>query len=380
MPFFSALLGFLLLLGLDGAAFAQGVPLPWGQHSDTVAWEVFVQITAPSGNPRSTNVEFETWASDHDIYVSPQPQWPTVGAPKLLQSSVLGSSHQAAKPLAIEPGQCLQNFNQNAAQQAGFPLTGCIGEEVRRNWASFQYIISNQLFSQAGLAKAFQDHLKVDLPADAIEVKADWIKVSDLANWLHIPEDQVRKVYYTNQATAGTTTAEFALASFHVSTKQIKNWVWSDFENQMNPGRCDDIGCRDSFGAVNEAVAPKAPANQQYGACEKNPRLLAMFTSADTNPIWQNYCLKGTQVTFIDENGRPTLLGNSVIERINAGVPINSSSCITCHAYASFNSAGAPNPAFQTPLIGNVDLTLLKNFATNDFIWGNICVLKGVCP
>src|SRR3954465_10694355 len=79
---------------LGGApAFAPGSNLPWGQPSDMVAWEVFTQITAPAGNPQATNVEFETWASDDDVY-SPAPKWPSVGAPKRLQVSLLGESRQ----------------------------------------------------------------------------------------------------------------------------------------------------------------------------------------------------------------------------------------------------------------------------------------------
>jgi hypothetical protein len=45
------------------------------------------------------------------------------------------------------------------------------------------------------------------------------------------------------------------------------------------------------------------------------------------------------------QNGQPTILGNSVIERINVGVPIKQSSCITCHAYASFDKTGLANSA-----------------------------------
>ena len=342
-------------------------------------WETFVQITAPSGNPNNTNVEFETWASDQDVYVNLPPKWPTISATKQLQASVLGNSHLGFKPFVIVPGQCIQGFDQQAAKDAGFPLTGCIGEEVRRNWASFQYIVSNSLYSQSGLAQAYQRNFKVNFPADAIEVKADWIKTSDLAIWLNISERQVRQLYYTNQATAGGVTTEFALAAFHISTKQIKDWVWSDFENQMNPGRCDVIGCRDRFGAIMPDVAPKATANQQYGACDKSASLKAMFASAGLSPIWENYCLKGSQVTFIDENGQSTLLGNSVIERINAGVPIDKSSCISCHAYASFDATGSPTGFFTSNPVGNVDSSKLTNYATYDFLWGNNCVIPGRC-
>lgn len=365
------LVGFVLLHA-GSCAFAQGSPLPWGQHSDMVAWEVFAQITAPSGNPQSAGVEFESWASNEDIYTQ-SPKWPAIGAPKSLQVSGLANVHRGARPELINPSQCVQDYNQAEAKAAGFPQNGCIGEEVRRNWASFQYIVSNELFSKAGLAKAFQNNLKVDLPADAIEFKGDWARVSDVMAWHKITEQQVNQLFYTNNASNGTSTERYALIAFHFSSKQIKDWVWADFEHQMNPGRCDDIGCHDSFGATVANVDAKSPANQQYGQCEKSPAVAAMFKNAGLSPVWQNYCLKGSQVTFVDSKGADSLLGNSIIERINASVPILSSSCISCHGYASFDKDGVANfSAAFAKFKGKVDPEKLRNFVTNDFLWGII--------
>ncbi|MGD0334756.1 MAG: hypothetical protein ABSA90_16100 [Xanthobacteraceae bacterium] len=367
---FGNLLFALALLG-SSAAFGQGAPLPWGQRSDMLAWETFVQIVAPAGDQQNTNVEFETWASDEDIYAA-SPHWPSVGTAKQLQVSALGTVRHGVvvRPQIIAPSQCTQDYDKQVAQAAGFPADGCIGEEVRRNWATFQYIVSNKLYSRAGLAAAFQKGLKVDLPADAIEFKGDWVRVADVMKWLNLTEKQVDDLYYTNTATAGKTTTKFALVSFHFSTKQIKDWVWADFEHQKNPGRCDDIGCHDSFGATVPDVPPTTPLWQQYGECQKTAAVAAMFTNAGINPVWKNYCLKGSQITFVN-SGTPTLLGNSVIEAINAGVPIAKSSCITCHAYASFDKAGDGNGAAAgANYTGNVDQTKLQGWATNDFLWG----------
>src|ERR1700683_4109862 len=79
------------LLGVT-ESFGQGAILPWGQSSDQVAWELYTQVTAPSGIPGSKNVEFETWASDDDIYNTTPPKWPTINAPKILQASSLGAA------------------------------------------------------------------------------------------------------------------------------------------------------------------------------------------------------------------------------------------------------------------------------------------------
>jgi hypothetical protein len=360
-----------LCVGLTSGAFAQSPVLPWGQPADMLAWEVFTQITAPAGNPQNTNVEFETWASDEDIYQTTPPQWPGTGVTKRLQISALAAAKHGVQLQIISPNQCEPPQGKAAAKAAGFPPNGCIGEEVRRNWASFQYIVSNKLYSTAGLAEAFQKGLKVDFPADAIEFKGDWVSVSDLKKWLNLTDQQIHELYYTNKATGGGAAEEFALVSFHFSTKQIKDWVWADFEHEKNPGRCDDIGCHDNYGATIANVQPKSKKWQQYGGCKKKPRLLSMFKNAGISSVWQHYCLKGSQITFVNNKGKALLLGNSVIEAINADVPIKQSSCITCHAYASFNKNGHANTrGLANNNVGNVNPNLLKGSATNDFVWG----------
>jgi hypothetical protein len=368
-----------------GQASAQGEQLPWGQSSDMVAWQTLAQLMAPTGNPSTHTVEFETWATDKEIYQSTKPHWPVPGTPKELQMSALGSFesmsdlHSAPRPQpdAISPNTCGPPAN---GHPGNFPPGACIGEEVRRNFASYQYIVSNGLYSQAGLAQAFKNRLKVDMPADAVAFKGDWVRVSDLIVWLKRSEGltvtaaQVRNNYYTNFAADGDVRTEFALVAFHFSTKQIKQWVWADFEHKWNPGRCDTIGCHDDFGATEPDIAPKAPANQNYGACAKTPKVLAMLNSAGIDPVWQNYCLKGSEITFLQKNGKPSLLGDSVIERMNANNPVARSSCLTCHAYASFDKNGNFGLIFFTAKapqpIGDVDRTKLKGYIQNDFMWG----------
>jgi hypothetical protein len=74
----------------------------------------------------------------------------------------------------------------------------------------------------------------------------------------------------------------------------------------------------------------------------------------------------------LSADGSVLLLGNSVIERFNAGVPVKQSSCITCHAYASFDKNGQTDRPLDPPPVGIVDQSKLKDVATNDFIWGNL--------
>lgn len=372
------------LLVMCSSVLAQGQPMPWGQSSDMIAWEVFAQITSNSGNPGARKVEFETWASDEDIYIKNPAQWPSIDAPKQLQASVLGRVNAPPRlvPFAFTPGACMPPRGLGgAARDSGFPADGCIGEEVRRNWASFQYIVSNGLDSKSGLVRAFANSFKVDLPSDAVEFKGDWAPVADVVRWLK-PKDstidaaRVRQSYYTSTVTTNGVPTEVALLGFHFTTKQIKNWVWSDFEGQLNPGRCDVIGCRDSFGAVISDVKPKDQPYQFYGECQKSDALKAMLQNAGTDSIWSNYCLKGSQVTFV-QDGKPTLLGNSIIEPLSADVPIATSSCITCHGYASFNSTGVGNfRALASNPVGDIDPAKMQGFLGYDFLWAPAIGMK----
>jgi hypothetical protein len=379
-------LGIVILFCLFAGAksFGQGATLPWGQPSDQLAWELYAQVNAPSGIPGSKNVEFETWASDADIYTTTPPMWPTINAPKVLQASALGAAlAHGLKPFVIGPGGCTSPLNPAAGN---FPNGACIGEEVRRNWASFQYIVGNNLYSVAGLAVAAQNGFKVNMPADSVEVKGDWVRVTDLLKWqpsLGTATD-IEEIYHTNFVNEGSVNIEYALVAFHFSSKQISNWVWADFEHERNPGRCDDTGCHDSFGAAVADVSPKNSrdangndinGNQDYGACAKSAAVDLLLKNANMEQVWWHYCLKGTQITFTNPDGSNTLLGNSVIERINADVPILSSSCMTCHAFASFGMDGSRHAVPKGP-IGPFDPAKLNGMTQNDFIWG-ISLLKG---
>jgi hypothetical protein len=174
------------------------------------------------------------------------------------------------------------------------------------------------------------------------------------------------------------------LVAFHFSSKQIKNWVWSDFEHELNPGRCDDTGCHDSFGAQVKDVPAKNSrgpngqdlnGNQDYGECVKSDAIEQMMKNAGTTDQWRHYCLKGTQITFVNADGTPSLLGNSVIERIAADVPVLSSSCITCHANAAFKKDGSSNSVPGGP-VGAFNPASINGMIQNDFIWGIFLPLR----
>lgn len=211
------------------------------------------------------------------------------------------------------------------------------------------------------------------MPASSISVKGDWVPVQTLLQW--IPEigslENLHKLYYTG--TSGG--VEYALVSLHVSSRQNPNWVWGTFEHQMTPGRCDDIGCFDTFGAMNPAVSPnKVAINTQYGPCTKTPALEALMKAANLPPVWENYCMKSTQVDYNAADGTPYVLGNAVIERIVGNGTVAASSCIACHVYASFGEKGKPTSAATAMLpynpTGQPIPAVLDGSLQCDFMWG----------
>ena len=341
------------------------------QNSDEFIWRLFVQFVSPVSKTQPSPVVFETWASDKDTF-SFTPHWPDPSEPKKLQASVLRAAQtQNAGPVDV-PCQPPGNAAVGNFPTSGTP-TPCIAEEVRRNRPLYDYIVNNNLNTQPGLAAAFAKSFKVTMPAAAVAIKGDWVPVQTLLQW--IPKignlDNLRKLYYTGSSDG----VDYALVSLHVSSRQNTNWVWGSFEHMMTPGRCDDIGCWDTFGAVKPAFPANHKAiNTQYAPCQKTPALKALMASANLSPVWNNYCLKSTMVDYTAPDGTPYALGNSVIERIVGNGTVAASSCIACHVYASFGANGQTTGAAQAMLpynpTGKPIPAVFQGSLKFDFMWG----------
>jgi hypothetical protein len=378
------------------------------ENSDTFIWKLFTDLVAPVSKDRPSPVIFETWASDKDTF-SAQPHWPKAGEPMELQRSVLAETktlgndspanpHPETELLAkihasISSATSLTHNTEAAtrlevqkidvnceeppgAAVGGFP-TGdpslCIAEQVSRNYPQWNYIVSNHLNTQAGLKEAYAKSINVEMPTDSVAIKGDWVPLPALLKWVPQIGDvsNIKKLYYT-AVVAGT---EYALVAMHVSSRQNPNWVWGTFEHQLNPGRCDYIGCFDSFGALTAEIVPnKSAVNTQYGACPKTEQLKTLMASANLAPVWGNYCLKSTQVDYMAADGTPFALGNSVIEGVVGNGTVAASSCISCHAYASFGPNGTPTKSALKVLpfnpTGKPIPGVLAGSHTYAFMWG----------
>lgn len=369
-------------------------PNPAVSNPDKVSWELFALVNKAAGIPNRPDVVFETWASNEDTFQS-NPRFPGTTAPPSCQTLVAAAPGQpaaAAQPqaapaaspkilnipalIALAPRPPVLRPHVTAADPGAEA-----SEETRRNKATFDFIFCNKLFTKAGLRAAFAAGRAISFPTDSIEVKANWVTLGSLNPSL----------YYVNTASDGK---KYALLSMHIISKLVPNWTWATFEHKDNLGRCDYIGCRDNFGAVVQYVEPhqaSAPG-RRYDPCVKTPAVKKIFSDAGMPSLWENYCLKGSQVDFVTATGLPTRLGNSVTE---SGFD-DTSSCITCHSRAAVNStgqrttgagfldppipavcprgpdadcspSGAPNPAWFWSNPGQPDPPMLA--LQTDFIW-----------
>jgi hypothetical protein len=312
---------------LAGTAYAQAPdPNPAENHPDEVNWQLFVLVNRPA--PNNAGVMFETWASNEDTFTA-SPKFPGASGPPTC-------GLVAAAPVAITPVASPKILNVPALERLMPRLPGLEprvvpggtenvpSEEVRHNEATFNHIYCNKLYTRAGLRTAFASGQPISFPIDSIEVKANWKPAGSRS-----PSD-----YYMNTADG----KRYALVSMHIISKKLPNWTWATFEQKDNLGRCDYLGCHDHFGAVTPDVQPNPTPGGRYNPCVKTPALKKMFMDAGMPALWDNYCLKGSQVDFTTATGIPTSVGNSVTED---GF-VETSSCMTCHSRSAVLANGGP--------------------------------------
>jgi hypothetical protein len=293
-----------------------------------------------------------------------------------------------------------------ASPDAGREIRQSMAELVYRNPVMLDYTFRNGLYHQEGVAAVFARNaanvkdapyrgldsagglVEIDYPTQAVMIKSNWISVAR-AKDLGLVEDPSRPYVKMTMLSPVTDNnapifkkGDYWLVAFHVSSKDIPNWVWATFEHADNPGRCDYTGCNDSYGYASEDVvaakqarnytAPKVrcdrlplagwifDTDKRYPAGAPSPPLAAVLDglgigtagaasagAADGRTVpsrhdraWRSYRLKGSQTEFTDSMGRNTLLGNSVTE----GGFMTTSSCISCHARAASGPSGPIPP------------------------------------
>jgi len=339
-------------------------PDPAMNKPDETAWRLFGDVVSDQGGAP----KFTSWASDADTFKE-NPVWP--GEQKNLSATPGTIKPRTARPTLMLAGR--GKLKTAAHQIAPNTLHDVATEEVRRNRPAFDFIKSNRLYSYSGLKAAFGRDLR--FTKGSLEVKTNWLPVGQLAKYY--PKEVAADPHRYFLVLKDGMGAEHALLSMHIISNLVPNWTWATFEHWANPGRCDIIGCRDSFGATKAVVPPNPQPEGNYGMCDKTPALQAIL--AKLPKVFANYCLKGSQTDFTDPTGLAIRLGNSITE----GGFVESSSCMTCHATAAWKPDGSPldtgtpiGPVPSTdfwttgskpPMQGAPDL---KRVATQaDFVW-----------
>lgn len=341
---------------------------------DNFSWILFTRINKLAPNQPVVNGKtlnnalWETWADDDLTYSNPKisapPKWPAGGITVPAQRGVVFPDIQAPpqlKKLRVPAKRTTFDFQRRAPlshlpqnQPQALILNNGAVEETRRNKQTFDFIVQNKLYYRQGLAAAFQSGKTLQFPRSSIEVKAHWKLIAEAE----------KPRYHWNYDASGKL---YGMVALHIITKTIPNWTWATFEHVDNPQRCDVLGCFDAFGFTPAVIQPGGP----YPEGQITPALNTLFQQAGLAPEFKNYRLRGTQNDFTDSTGRPTKLGNSKIE----GSFINQSSCITCHASASFDAqgnpgqmrveVGPPNPNWFWDI--NMTTPLYRQY---DFVWG----------
>jgi hypothetical protein len=330
-------------------------PDPDENQPDRNAWRLLIDISKKATTQRkvgpshvtSNDALWETWADDGLTFPDKPdpahpPGWPATAESAPAKRLVVPAQNTLRrlmlekKPFKPElfnrpleapvPERSLTAPKGKPSEELSLIAGG--GEEVRRNKPAFDFIVNDKLYYKQGLAAAFAAGKTIVFPADAIEVKARWVPITEAK----------KSDYHWNYDSNG---ALYGLVALHIMTKHLPNWTWATFEWTGNAGRCDYIGCHDAFGVTPHDVEPKKPLGGAYPPGTLTADLLAMFKAAGLGDEWKNYRLKGAQDLFTDTTGRPTLLGNSVTEE---GF-VSSSSCITCHGQASVDKDGDFNPS-----------------------------------
>lgn len=322
-----------------------------------------------------------------------------------------------ATPSGTPSGNVINHAGLNIADtiDPGRLLRDLELELVFRNKPMVDYIYRNDMYSREGMAarnvaqnaainagdigKAHS--LEVRFPVEASMVKVDFLHKDILLSQGLIsttdsagnpldppnnPEYPMITLYVEGTGAEGEVPGYYYLMAMTNASKALPIWHWYAVEHVANPGRCDYIGCNDSFGYATSGAAqdgasfgstyipPMITLNDDQaepGPGEANPNsplfvtgefydpaqtgeaitpaLQALFAgmgiataasdpdptviSAD-DPAWVNYRLKGTQTTFNTNAGVPTGQGATITE----GGFVNSASCTTCHSQASVSA------------------------------------------
>ena len=341
---------------------------PPTQVSPTIsetAWQLWIAATCPVNQTKYPYVVWENWIEQAQMY----PTEPSKGLVVPNAAAAGGSAHQlhgsgltmAKNPKLKTTVPGLLGAPNTSCNKASNPPKGrpnlIICEEIRLNGATEDYIAGDTLWRRGGQALTAAYSEEIQFPGPAAEIKSDWIELSSIGlSCSKLPPGFASSIHI--ETIDGN---YFALAGMHLISKLLDQWIWATFEPQnmtTNPNRCKVLGCTDVFGS--------RPAATRGANTQLTNQLASLMYAANLAPEWFNYRLDGVQTGFYN----PELLGNSIIEGENAGVPLTQASCITCHDVSSIKSDGSDGITLLTssPVGSPAPLPSLA-WIRRDFVW-----------
>jgi hypothetical protein len=369
-----------LLSGIAGASAADATgsrpnpcaaPNEIGSSIEETAWQIWVAATCPVNDDQYPFVVWENWIEQAQLY----PADPSKGlkVPNAGGPTATHILHESPLALAINP-----KLRATVPGLLGAPDTNCnkaqtpppnqpnliICEEVRENGATEDYIAGTNLWNRFGQQQAAANRDDIQFARPAVEIKADWVELSSIGlDCSKLPPG------FTDTIHVETINGNcFALAGMHLISKLLDKWIWATFEPQnsiTNPNRCKVLGCNDPFGSK--------PAKSKGANTQLTRKLDALMDAANLAPEWKNYRLDGVQTDFFV----PKLLGSSIIEGENAGVPLTQASCISCHAVSSVKNDGTDGiTLLNSNPVGLPQPLPSKDWIRRDFVWS----LSEACP
>ena len=338
---------------------------------EETAWLLFIAATCPVNDDQYPYVVWENWIEQSQLY----PPNPSKGLKVPNSGGTPGGHvlHESPLALALNPslrttvpgllGAPDTNCNKASAPPANQPnLIVC--EEVRENGAFEDYVAGTFLWNRVGQQQAALNRDNIQFSKPSLEIKVDWILLSsiglDCANLPAGFTDTIHVEVINGQC--------YGLAGVAFMSKLIDQWIWATFEPQQpitNPNRCQVLGCTDPFG--------QRPAITHGADTQLTAKLARQMDAAGLASVWKNYRLDGVQTDFLV----PRLLGNSVIEAENAGVPLTQASCISCHAASAVKNDGTDGITLLNSNPVGPPAPLPSNaWIRRDFVWS----FSEACP
>lgn len=294
------------------------------------AWTVLVDNSAPAPTAHAA-AAWETWDVPGDIFNGQrEPAW------------------NGAVPAHV-----------TRHSTADLGLSQCAGTDfavAHLNSVEFNYLVHQaRIWTLPRLAAFVRSGHRVEFPPGSISLKAAW-------RVLHAPQDDPAAFLLRHD---GPTV--FGLVGINLAVKLPSGWFWATFEHKSN--RClwsNPYRQHDTWGFTDD----------------QNPSAALQKLLAPLPSVWLNYRLVGVQTGFLDAQGRPQQLGNSVLEADLLGTH---ASCATCHAQSRLDPSAAASPAKALPgpecneCTGNPP-SMVAPDQPLDSVWAFLCMARGDVP